>query len=270
MLTQIGTPVYMSPELLGMKKTNAGYDARKADVWACGVLLFVMLLGMFPFEHQENPDPNSDAAHTEVWLQQIRCTWREIPRVSAYVAKLSPDCRDLLDRMFELDMNRRITVEGVKAHKWLQKKLPAHYEMSLSAIATEQAFKDQMVDPTSKMPLSAIATEQAFKDKMVDPTSQMPLSAIATEQAFKDKMVDPTSQAAKDKLDEALVTLINRSVDDPEADEKTYRIDLTRLHKRPSKSGDSSLPFGGMVASPSGYLANSKISPLSLQTVMSI
>lgn len=39
-------------QLINMKQNQGkGYDATKADVWACGVLLFVMLLGMFPFEH---------------------------------------------------------------------------------------------------------------------------------------------------------------------------------------------------------------------------
>jgi len=66
MFTQIGTPVYMSPQLINSKDTDHGYDAQKADVWACGVLLFVMMLGMFPFEHSDHPDPNSSQAHAEV------------------------------------------------------------------------------------------------------------------------------------------------------------------------------------------------------------
>jgi hypothetical protein len=55
-----------SPQVISSKTTKQGYDAQKADVWACGVLLFVMLLGMFPFEHEGNPDPNSSQAHVEV------------------------------------------------------------------------------------------------------------------------------------------------------------------------------------------------------------
>lgn len=47
MYTQIGTPVYMSPEVIGSKHGKIGYDGQKADVWATGVLLFVMLLGKY-------------------------------------------------------------------------------------------------------------------------------------------------------------------------------------------------------------------------------
>ena len=38
----------------------------QADVWACAVLLFVMLFGQFPYDHSEHPDPNSSDAHAEV------------------------------------------------------------------------------------------------------------------------------------------------------------------------------------------------------------
>jgi serine/threonine protein kinase len=43
----------MSPELLGAKaqhQAQALYDGTKADIWAAGVMLCVMLIGRFPFE----------------------------------------------------------------------------------------------------------------------------------------------------------------------------------------------------------------------------
>eukprot|EP00967_Tisochrysis_lutea_P049329 scaffold60425_cov17-Tisochrysis_lutea.AAC.1 len=48
-----GTPDYMSPQLTAAKTGEAGkvfYDGTKADVWAMGVLLCVILIGKFPFE----------------------------------------------------------------------------------------------------------------------------------------------------------------------------------------------------------------------------
>lgn len=42
MYTECGTPGYMAPEMFERKR---GYDAQGADVWACGVILFIMVAG---------------------------------------------------------------------------------------------------------------------------------------------------------------------------------------------------------------------------------
>eukprot|EP00798_Chlamydomonas_sp_ICE-L_P010463 gene10463-8422_t len=109
MKTQVGTPVYMCPQLI---KCSDGipYDASKADLWACGVLLCVMMLGLFPFDHVEHPDPNESAAKHEVLRYQVQCSWREHTRVAEAARKLSMECRDLLDKIFELDERRRISL----------------------------------------------------------------------------------------------------------------------------------------------------------------
>jgi len=49
MYTECGTPGYMAPEMF-----SGGYDAAMADIWACGVILFIMLAGFPPFQQYES------------------------------------------------------------------------------------------------------------------------------------------------------------------------------------------------------------------------
>jgi len=50
LLAYAGTPEYVAPEVLLYNK----YAGKMADIWSCGILLYCMLTGCFPFRRQED------------------------------------------------------------------------------------------------------------------------------------------------------------------------------------------------------------------------
>ncbi|CAE5964553.1 unnamed protein product [Arabidopsis arenosa] len=112
--TTVGTPAYIAPEVLSKKE----YDGKIADVWSCGVTLYVMLVGAYPFE-----DP-SDPKDFRKTIGRILKAQYSIPD---YV-RVSDECRHLLSRIFSANPEKRITIEEIKNHSWFLKNLPV--EMS--------------------------------------------------------------------------------------------------------------------------------------------
>ncbi|KAG0466189.1 hypothetical protein HPP92_017189 [Vanilla planifolia] len=106
----VGTPAYIAPEVLSKKE----YDGKIADVWSCGVTLYVMLVGAYPFEDPKEPK------NFRKTIQRIVGVQYSIPD---YV-HISPECRHLISRIFVADPASRITMEEIRKHPWFVKNLP--------------------------------------------------------------------------------------------------------------------------------------------------
>lgn len=167
MHTLIGTPVYMSPELMNKATQGKGYDGRSVDVWASGILLLVMLLGSFPFDHTEHPDPNTDEAHLEVWLQQVSKRWSDVPHMAEAVKKLSPEIKDLLNRIFVIDAKSRVTIQQIKRHPWYKKPLPAEYEEMWEKLKQKQEKLDAWYKAHPQGDNETITARNAEIERMV-------------------------------------------------------------------------------------------------------
>jgi len=106
----VGTPAYIAPEIL----LRQSYDGKIADVWSCGVTLYVMLVGAYPFE---DPDEPRDYRKT---IQRILSVTYSIPED----LHLSPACRHLISRIFVADPATRISIPEIRSHEWFLKNLP--------------------------------------------------------------------------------------------------------------------------------------------------
>lgn len=114
--SRVGTPAYLAPEVILTTKGKT-YDGKIADVWSCGVMLYVMLVGAYPFER---PEDKHDNQKLQKMIQRILHVDYHIP---SHI-KLSDDCRDLLGKILVPDPLKRITIDGIYNHRWYLKGLP--------------------------------------------------------------------------------------------------------------------------------------------------
>jgi serine/threonine-protein kinase HSL1 (negative regulator of Swe1 kinase) len=108
--TPCGSPHYAAPELLSRKP----YDGAQADVWSCGVVLFVMLAGSPPFNFPADDDMNPD--------QKLEALFKSIKKVEFKMPQsFSPEAKDLIYKIFVVDPKQRIKMEAIWHHPLLQK-----------------------------------------------------------------------------------------------------------------------------------------------------
>jgi serine/threonine protein kinase len=98
--TVCGTPNYVAPEVLKEK----GYNGIMADVWSCGVVLFVMLAGYLPFD-----DQNMNALFNKIERGEYRMA-----------RHFTDSAKDLIGKMLTVDPLQRITIEKIIEHPWFQ------------------------------------------------------------------------------------------------------------------------------------------------------
>lgn len=112
----MGTPAYLAPEVI-MTTKGKTYDGKVADIWSCGVMLYVMLAGAYPFER---PEDKHDPQKLQKMIQRILRVEYEWPSA----LRLSPECRDLMSQILVADPSKRITIQQLQDHPWYMKDLP--------------------------------------------------------------------------------------------------------------------------------------------------
>ncbi|KAM9744928.1 serine/threonine-protein kinase BRSK1-like isoform 2-T2 [Menidia menidia] len=98
--TSCGSPHYACPEVIRGEK----YDGRRADVWSCGVILFALLVGALPFDHD----------NLRQLLEKVKSGVFHMPHF------IPPDCQALLKGMIEVNPDKRLTLEAIQKHNWYQ------------------------------------------------------------------------------------------------------------------------------------------------------
>ena len=101
----IGTLVYCSPEVL-----NNHYD-QKCDVWSCGVIMYILLSGKFPFYGK-----------TEEEITK-KILFGELNFNNKYFDNVSENAKDLISKCLIRDKSKRISVKEALNHEFFKGEL---------------------------------------------------------------------------------------------------------------------------------------------------
>ncbi|XP_039530630.1 calcium/calmodulin-dependent protein kinase type II delta 2 chain isoform X4 [Rhinichthys klamathensis goyatoka] len=97
-----GTPGYLSPEVL--RKDPYG---KPVDMWACGVILYILLVGYPPFWDEDQ----------HRLYQQIKAGAYDFP--SPEWDTVTPEAKDLINKMLTINPSKRITASEALKHPWI-------------------------------------------------------------------------------------------------------------------------------------------------------
>ncbi|CAM8897373.1 unnamed protein product [Rhodiola kirilowii] len=102
--TTCGTPAYVAPEVIGKK----GYDGANADLWSCGVILYVLLAGFLPFQ-----DGNLVSLYRKIYRGDFKLPgW------------ISPEARKVISKLLDPNPITRISIAKLKELPWFKIEVP--------------------------------------------------------------------------------------------------------------------------------------------------
>lgn len=133
----VGTRPYMAPEVvLNYNREDLHYDGMKADIWSCGVSLYVMLVRHYPFER-----PHEDGARDMIAIyQRILNGQYHIPE-----GHMSAGCADLIQKILVVVPQERLGIPEIQQHEWYQQSLPPNALTMNNELESQIALSDDEV-----------------------------------------------------------------------------------------------------------------------------
>ncbi|RSL60042.1 Sucrose non-fermenting protein kinase 1 [Fusarium duplospermum] len=129
--TSCGSPNYAAPEVIGGKL----YAGPEVDVWSCGVILYVLLVGRLPFDDEHIPSLFAKIAKGTYSIPQ----WMPL------------GAANLIKKMLVVNPVHRATIEDIRADPWFITDLPVYLQLPV------EEFFNTGVDPNKAIQKNDIA-----------------------------------------------------------------------------------------------------------------
>ncbi|KAH3900584.1 related to Serine/threonine-protein kinase CHK1 [Saccharomycodes ludwigii] len=121
-----GSPPYMAPDVLA----DGGYRSDVADIWSCGILLFVLLTGSTPWEEP--------SANDQWYVDFVENDGRIL---AGSWERLDIDTLSLIRGILKPKVSQRYSISKIQSHRWLQKKRVSFVDENYQCNNAEELFK---------------------------------------------------------------------------------------------------------------------------------
>ena len=127
-----GSRFYNAPEMFSC--ATKGYDGTLSDIFSLGVVLFVLVMGFYPFDK-----PNiTDSRYKFISKNDFTGFWKKceqkkylINNINNNIFEVSPEFKDLFEKMVCPKPDKRIIISQIKKHPWLQELTNFYGEIDL-------------------------------------------------------------------------------------------------------------------------------------------
>lgn len=132
----VGTSGYQAPEVIS-PTSFAGYTGETADVWSCGVILFVMMAGFEPFSNvdESQGEPTLLQMYDRMVKQEYQCP-----------TYFSPQAQELIAGILQPNVRARITTDEIYGLDWFQTSyVPPEFDQVQHVRADRRAIEEAVM-----------------------------------------------------------------------------------------------------------------------------
>ena len=145
--TSCGSPNYAAPEVISGKL----YAGPEVDVWSCGVILYVLLVGRLPFDDEFIP----------TLFKKISAGSYNIPNY------LSSGAKHIIHKMLKVNPVQRITIQEIRQDMWFNEDLEDYLKQPVEEFIDTGVDPNKAIDPRKLAPGKPPAVQEQIHNSVI-------------------------------------------------------------------------------------------------------
>ncbi|KAL2206051.1 protein kinase SNF1 [Sarocladium strictum] len=150
--TSCGSPNYAAPEVIGGKL----YAGPEVDVWSCGVILYVLLVGRLPFDDEHIPS---------LFAKIARGTY-SIP------SWMPAGAVNLIKKMLVVNPVQRATIDDIRQDPWFMTELPAYLQPPVEEFFNTGMDPSKAIEKSDIAPNASEVVQERLHNEVTDKISK--------------------------------------------------------------------------------------------------